>query len=83
MHLNVKNKIHLLISDKKKRSEMVRVDERNSRAWAETLDPVIEKDRKRGNTAFLTRNSFRMFLLSGYWLSLWKTGCSQGNLLDY
>lgn len=53
------------------------IDERNSAGWKETLDPVIEKDRKSGNALSLARNSFRMFLLSGYCLCLWKTAWLQ------
>lgn len=59
------------------------IDEINSTGQKVTLDPVIERGRKRGNAVSLGRNSFRMFLLSGYWLCLWKTACFQGNLLDY
>lgn len=39
--------------------------------------------RKRGSAVSLGAYSFRMFLLTGYWLCCLKTACFQGNLLDY
>lgn len=37
-------------------------DKRNGAGRKETLDPVIEKDRKSGNTVSLGRNAFRMIV---------------------